>query len=260
MDIERYLESPVIAVRVGKNEVTFNIHKSLLMEKSALFRNHLQIRGNANAPSMKISIVEDGRHFAPFAVWMYNEHEDVLDTKSKPPYHFGQLWTLAEEIESNDYLNFLADRIQRLLGTANIDFSVKSYDELLSVRRGDSAMGKFIIDCMAYSVATKGFQQIIGDDSNSTQAGEWFGVVLSCCIVSSYRSMEWPLERIQRTAMIARSTVMTQRMSRRTVHAMESKKPMIRQSPPNPRASRKRPLGRRSERALTRFDRVLPAA
>lgn len=175
MDIERYLESPVIAVRVGKNEVTFNIHKSLLMEKSALFRNHLQIRGNANAPSMKISIVEDGRHFAPFAVWMYNEHEDVLDTKSKPPYHFGQLWTLAEEIESNDYLNFLADRIQRLLGTANIDFSVKSYDELLSVRRGDSAMGKFIIDCMAYSVATKGFQQIIGDDSNSTQAGEWFG-------------------------------------------------------------------------------------
>lgn len=165
----------MIAVRVGKNEVTFNIHKTLLMEKSALFRNHLQIRSNANTPSVKISIVEDGRHFAPFAVWLYNDHLDVLDTKSKPPYHFGQLWALAEEIESNDYLNFLADRIQRLLGTANIDFSVRSYDELLSVRRGDSAMGKFIVDCISYSVATKGFQQLIGDDSTSTQAGEWFG-------------------------------------------------------------------------------------
>lgn len=143
------------------------------MEKSALFRDHFMKRPNANLRAIHFAIVEDGRHFEPFIFWMYNEHGNVMDTGMKPPYHFGQLWVLAEEIESTEYRNFLADTIQRLDATA--EWYVKSYDELVSVGRARSVMGNFLVECLAYKVAKQGWKQLIGSEATSAQAGQWFG-------------------------------------------------------------------------------------
>lgn len=171
---ERHLRSPVIEVSVGQDQMTFRIHKSLLIEKSALFRDHLKRRANSNLKTMTIlPFVKDGRHLEPFVFWMYNDHGDVLDTGEKPAYHIGQLWVVAEEIESTEYRNFLADKLQRL--PAGTEWYVKSYDELYGVGRRNSVMATFMIECMAYNVATQGWQQLVGDDDTSTQAREWFG-------------------------------------------------------------------------------------
>ncbi|KAK5047810.1 hypothetical protein LTR84_006475 [Exophiala bonariae] len=173
MTFVEHFSSPVIEVVIGKNKTKFNVHKSLAMEKSALFRDYFPKRANANSPTFPLGIVEDGRHFEPFIFWMYNAHGNVLDTGAKPPYHFGELWTLAEEIESNEYRNFLADTIQRL--PADPEWYVKSYDELVSTGRGGSVMGKFLIECLAYSAATQGWEHLIGNDVASAEAAKWFG-------------------------------------------------------------------------------------
>lgn len=167
------MRSPVIELNVGENQSTFHIHKSLLVENSALFRDHLRRRGNSNLKTMNIlPFVKDGRHLEPFVFWMYNNRDGVLNTGDKPPYHIGQLWVIAEEIESTEYRNFLADRLQRLAG--NAEWYVKSYDQLCAVGRSDSVMGSFMVKCIAYHVATQGWKQLVGDDVTSAQALEWF--------------------------------------------------------------------------------------
>ncbi|KEF56911.1 uncharacterized protein A1O9_07101 [Exophiala aquamarina CBS 119918] len=167
-----YVCSPVIELSVGENQWSFNIHKSLLMKGSALFRDYLGRRGNSSKRNMKIlPVVKDGRHLEPFVCWLYGNNGSPLDTGDMPAYHIGQLWLVAEEIESTEYRNWLADELQRV--PASTEWYLKSYHELCSVGQGGSAIGNFMIHCIAHSIITKDWQELFGDHVSSTHGGDF---------------------------------------------------------------------------------------
>jgi len=110
--------------------------------------------------------VKDGRHLQPFVCWLYGNNTEVFDTGDRPPYHLGQLWLVAEEIESTEYRNWLANELQR--APATIEQYMRAYNELCSVEQGESAIGNFMISGMAYVLVTKGLTDIFGGDKPST--------------------------------------------------------------------------------------------